>query len=123
MPERVVQRVRLADVDIKPPVAPTPIPPVRTPTPPVRLPIIESFIEEHKKLKSILDRYGAEGKCARRSELERESGITGKRLDQHLRVLTNSDAAASITEEGEEVLCGKRAIEELKKKIKLELGG
>ena len=84
--------------------------------------VIDSFIEEHRKLKSILDRYGAQGMCVPRSVLERESGIAGKRLDQHLRVFEGSDAVAPITEEGEEVLCGKSAIEELKKKIKLELG-
>ncbi|RLG43630.1 MAG: hypothetical protein DRN81_06140 [Thermoproteota archaeon] len=84
--------------------------------------VIDSFIEEHRKLKNILDRYGAQGMCVPRSVLERESGIAGKRLDQHLRVFEGSDTAATITEEGEEVLCGKTAIEELKKKIKLELG-
>jgi len=84
--------------------------------------VIDSFIEEHRKLKRILDNYGAKGMCVPRSVLERESGITGKRLDQHLRVFEGSDAAAPITEEGEEVICGKSAIEELKKKIKLELG-
>ncbi|MCD6148002.1 hypothetical protein J7J18_01375 [bacterium] len=98
--------------------------PVTTPTPgPAPTPAtIEAFIEEHRKLKKILSDYGVKGMCVPRSVLERESGITGKRLDQHLRVFEGSDAAIPITEEGEEVICGKSAIEELKKKIKVELG-
>jgi len=95
--------------------------PVTTPTPGPALPIIEAFIEEHRKLKEIIDRYGARGVCVTRSALEKESGISGEQLDRHIRVFTGSDAAAHITEEGEEVLCGKRAIEELKRKLEVEL--
>jgi len=98
--------------------------PVTTPAPgPAPTPeTIEAFIEEHRKLKRILSDYGVKGMCVPRSVLERESGITGKRLDQHLRVFEGADAAIPITEEGEEVICGKSAIDELIKKVKLELG-
>jgi len=116
--EVVIGRV---DVGSRPVTTPTPRP-VATPTPGPALPTIEAFIEEHRKLKRILSDYGVKGMCVPRSVLERESGIKGKRLDQHLRVFIGSDAAVPITEEGEEVICGKSAIEELKKKIKIELG-
>ena len=101
----------------------TPAPgPATTPVPGPAPATIEAFIEEHRKLKRILSDYGVKGMCVPRSVLERESGIRGKRLDQHLRVFEGADAAVPITEEGEEVICGKSAIEELKKKIKIELG-
>ena len=96
--------------------------PVTTPAPGPAPATIEAFIEEHRKLKRILSDYGVKGMCVPRSVLERESGIKGKRLDQHLRVFEGADAAIPITEEGEEVICGKSAIEELKKKIKVALG-
>jgi len=99
----------------------TPRPVTPTPKPPVPVPIIQSFIDEHKKLKAILDSYGAKGACVPRTTLEKEGGIVGEQLDRHIRVFTNSDAAAPITEEGEEVLCSKNAIRELKKKLEVEL--
>jgi len=93
--------------------------PPRPPAPPS--PIIADFIAEHRKLKRILDNYGAKGACVPRSTLEKEGGIVGEQLDRHIRVFTGSDAASPITEEGEEVLCSKSSIRELKKKLEVEL--
>ncbi len=89
------------------------------PAPPT--PEIQAFIDEHRKLKGILDKHGAQGACVPRSTLEREGGVVGEQLDRHIRVFTGSDAASPITEEGEEVLCGKSAIKELKRKLEVEL--
>jgi len=99
------------EVPVVPPIVPEPVVP----------PIISDFIEEHRKLKAILDKYGATGACVPRSTLEREGGIVGEQLDRHIRVFTNSDAASPITGEGEEVLCGKSAIKVLKHKLEVEL--
>lgn len=92
-----------------------------TPKPPIPVPIIQSFIDEHRKLKGILDKYGAKGACVPRSTLEREGGVSGEQLDRHIRVFTGSDAASPITEEGEEILCSKSSIRELKKRLEVEL--
>ncbi|RLG35333.1 hypothetical protein DRN97_00040 [Methanosarcinales archaeon] len=80
--------------------------------------VIDSFIEEHRKLKNILDRYGAQGMCVPRSALERESGIKGERLDKHIEVF---QAHSAISEVDGDILCGREALSKLKEKIKLEL--
>ena len=106
--KKVIGTVEIQEEEEVPPVVPTP-------------PIISDFIEEHRKLKRILDNYGAKGACVPRSTLEREGGIVGEQLDRHIRVFTGSDAASPVTEEGEEVFCGKNAIKELKRKLEVEL--
>jgi len=94
--------------------------PVTTPTPgPAPTPAtIEAFIEEHRKLKEIIDRYGARGVCVTRSTLEKESGIKGERLDKHIDVF---QAHSAISEVDGDILCGREALSKLKEKIKLEL--
>jgi len=92
--------------------------PVTTPTPGPTLPIIEAFIEEHRKLKEIIDRYGARGVCVTRSTLEKESGIKGERLEKHIDVF---QAHSAISEVDGDILCGREALSKLKEKIKLEL--
>jgi hypothetical protein len=96
-----------------------PTTPTTPPMPPS--PVIASFLEEHRRLKAIIDRYGAKGTCITRGTLESEGEVTGERLDKHIRVFEDSDAASPITEEGEEVLCGKSAIKELKRKLEVDL--
>lgn len=86
-------------------------------------PAIEAFVEEHRKLKKIIDDFGKQGLCVTRGTLERKGGVKGEDLDRHIHVFRGSDAASPITEEGKEVLCGKKALSALKKKMKIEMGG
>ena len=106
--KKVIGTVELKEKAVPPPVVPP-------------APDVLSFIEEHRKLKRIMDNYGAKGACVPRSTLEREGGVVGEQLDRHIRVFTGSDAASPITEEGEEVFCSKSSIRELKKKLEVEL--
>lgn len=106
--KKVIGTVELKEKAVPPPVVPP-------------SPIIADFIEEHRKLKAIIDRHGKNGLCVARGTLETEGGIVGEQLDRHIRVFTGSDAASPITEEGEEVFCGKSAIKELKRKLEVEL--
>ena len=114
MPWVSVEKKVIGTVELKEKgVAPVP------PAPPT--PVITSFLDEHRKLKGIIDKHGGRGACVTRSTLEREGKVSGERLDQHIRVFEKSDAASPITEEGEEVLCGKEAVRELKRKLEVEL--
>lgn len=89
------------------------VPPVVPPSP-----IISDFIEEHRKLKAIIDRHGKSGLCVSRSTLESEGKVEGERLDKHIKMFVDHDAASAITDEG---ICGREAIKELKKKLEVEL--
>ena len=89
------------------------VPPVVPPSP-----LIADFLEEHRKLKNIIDKYGTRGECVTRGTLESEGNVSGESLDNHIRLFENHDALGSITEEG---FCGKTALTELKKKMKMEL--
>ncbi len=110
---RIVQRVKLAEVDIKPGGPKPPKPPVPS--------VIKEFLEEHKRLKAIIDKYGKRGMCVTRSTLEKDSGVKGERLEKHIRDFISSDVLSSVTEKGEEVLCGKESIREFKKRLEVEL--
>jgi hypothetical protein len=113
MPERVVQRVKLADVDIKSGVPPRPPVPPAPPSP-----IVASFIEEHWKLKAIIDRHGTRGECVTRGTLESEGKVTGERMNLHIQKFKEHDVFESITEDG---FCGKEALKQLKTKLEVEL--
>ena len=103
--KKVIGTVEIQEEGEVPPVVPTP-------------PIISDFIEEHRKLKAIIDRQGTRGLCVTRGTLESEGKVTGERLDKHLDVFHDHHA---LEEVDGEVLCGRTALYDLKRKIKLEL--
>ena len=86
------------------------------PVPPT--PIVLSFIEEHRKLKGIVDKYGTRGECVTRSTLESEGDVMGERMDMHIQKFKEHDVFESITEDG---FCGKEALKRLKTKLEVEL--
>lgn len=103
--KKVIGTVELKEKAVSPPAVPP-------------SPIIADFIEEHRKLKNVIDRLGKQGLCVTRSTLESEGNVSGESLDSHIRLFENHDALGSITEEG---FCGKSALIELKKRMKMEL--
>ena len=111
MPWRTAERKVIGTVVISEEGAPP-----RPPTPPT--PAVQSFIDEHRKLKAIIDRHGEKGSCITRTTLESEGKVTSEALDRHIRLFENHDALGSITEEG---FCGKEALKKLKNKLKMEL--
>lgn len=90
--------------------------PPRPPAPPT--PDVLSFIEEHRRLKGIIAKYGTRGECVTRGTMESEGKVTGERMDMHIQKFKEHDVFESITEDG---FCGKEAIKRLKTKLEVEL--
>ena len=107
--KKVIGTVELKEEGV-PPVVPEP---VVSPSPDVL-----SFIEEHRKLKGIIAKYGTQGLCVSRPTLESEGEVMGERLDMHIQKFKEHDVFESITEDG---FCGKEAIKRLKAKLEVEL--
>ena len=89
------------------------VPPVVPPSP-----IIADFIEEHRKLKNVIDRLGKQGLCVTRSTLESEGNVSSERLGKHIDVFR---AHSAISEVDGGILCGRESLTRLKDKLKLEL--
>jgi len=75
---------------------------------------ITDFIEEHKKLKTIIDRAGAS--CITLEELMEKSGLSEERLQKHVDLFAEDDYVAQATKQA---ICNRRAIEEMAKRLGL----
>jgi hypothetical protein len=111
MPWISVEKKVIGTVELKEEEAP-PAPPA----PPS--PIIASFLEEHRKLKAIIDRHGTRGECVTRGTLESEGNVSSERLGKHIDVFR---AHHAVSEVDGDILCGRESLSKLKKKIRLEL--
>ena len=103
--KKVIGTVELKEKGVPPPIVPP-------------SPIVASFIEEHRKLKGIIDRLGKQGLCVTRSTLESEGKVSSERLGKHIDVFR---AHSAISEVDGDILCGREALSKLKDKIRLEL--
>ena len=105
-----VEKKVIGTVELKEAAAPpTPVPPS---------PIVASFIEEHRRLKGIIDRLGKQGLCVTQGTLESEGNVSSERLGKHIDVFR---AHSAISEVDGDILCGRESLTRLKDKLKLEL--
>ncbi|GAH25227.1 unnamed protein product [marine sediment metagenome] len=113
MPWVSVEKKVIGTVELREEGVPPVVPPVVPPSP-----IIASFIDEHRKLKAIIDKHGTRGECVTRGTMESEGEVMGERMDMHIQKFKEHDVFESITEEG---FCGKEALKRLKTKLEVEL--
>lgn len=76
--------------------------------------IIQEFITEHKRLKSIIDRYAAKRTCIPLNSLEKESRVAPATLKQHTDLFREHDYISQATDD---TICSRKALSHLKKKL------
>ena len=80
--------------------------------------VLKKFLSEHRQLIGILNKYGKNANCVPTDVLKESTGLSDRRIAQHLRVFEGNDFAADI---GDEVICSRDAIKRLRKELQGEL--
>ena len=115
-----VKRIKVGEAKIREgaPAKPPAKPPTTPPTKPQLL-TPEEWAEQHRSVKTAVDKYAKLGFCVTPELVEKETGIDPKTANTHLEVMVTDKAAAKVADlDGRPVYCSHELIAKLAEDLK-----